>query len=108
MDFKSDPAFIGKPVGQDLYNGVVTLPLIYESEKPKSKNLIDDFLQRSNDKDLHKEILASVNAGDSLNRAYKFAEDLMVQACNELDIFPDNTYRQSLVALAQIVLKRDY
>ena len=108
MDFKSDAAFIGKPVGQDIYNGVVTLPLIYESEKPKSKILIDDFLQRSNDKDLHKKILASVNAGDSLNRAYKFAEDLMAQACNELDIFPDNTYRQSLVALAQLVLKRDY
>ena len=108
MDFKSDPEFIGKPVGQDIANGVVTLPLIYESQKSQSKILIDEFLRRSQDKDLHKEILEVVNSGNSLERAYKFAEDQMNDASRELEVFPDNEYRQSLEALAQLVLKRNY
>ena len=71
-------------------------------------NQIDKFLERSQDKNLHKEILEAVNSGDSLERAYKFAEGQMNNASRELEVFPDNEYRQSLEALAQLVLKRDY
>ena len=106
MDFKSDPKFIGKPVGQDVVNGIVTLPLIYESEKPKSKILIDEFIQCAHDQDLHKEIVAAVNSGDSLERAQNFAADLMKDASTQLKTFPDNEHRHSLEALAQLVLKR--
>lgn len=110
LDFLGDPAKTGKPLGTDLRDGRVTLPLIH------TLKVADDAIRtRLNDLLLNEDLtdtdIATITAiiadHDGFTAAKAIAEERAKRAIAELTRFPHNEYRTALEDLARYVISRD-
>ena len=108
LDVQGNSDEIGKPVGNDLLQGVITLPVIYLMEKYPTNNPIKilfkdisqtKYLDKSLDMIQNSNILAECHA-----TAHKYYE----KATQSLDTLPKSIYRTSLEELATYIINRRY
>jgi geranylgeranyl pyrophosphate synthase len=106
LDYVGDEARIGKPLGSDLRQGIITLPALrFAAAGGDASRVINAANDSRNDGEIQAlvaEICASGAIEDSLAQAQEF-----VQAAQEsLVILPANPYRQALHELADFVIER--
>ncbi len=111
LDYASDEATLGKPVGGDLRQGIVTLPFFYFLQSsPQPEQIIAKLEQPgangSGTQDPISEIVAQVRASDALRLSAAEARELTARAKAALAIFPDNVYRRALLDLADFAVAR--
>lgn len=101
---------IGKPVGIDIKEQKMTLPLIYTLNNVSDKDrkwLINSVKRYNNDKKRVREVIDFVKA----NGGIQYTRNMMQKYANDaLDILkemPDNEYRKSLELLVNYVMTRD-
>jgi len=110
LDLSSSERVLGKPVGSDLKEGKITLPLVYalqvcsDSESKKIKTVLQEKEFRSISAD---EILAIVTKYQVLEKARYRAEQFARRAEAALDLFPPSPYREALQAIPGMILDRD-
>jgi octaprenyl-diphosphate synthase len=111
LDLTSSEERLGKPVGNDLREGKVTLPLIFlltqcrPEERLKVAQVLEDGgFQRAS----LAEIQALVERYGTLEAARARARELARRAEQELESFPDSLYRDALRSLAGFVIERQY
>ncbi len=108
FDYVSKGSIIGKPVGNDVQEKKITLPLIYAlrtADKKEAKRIIK-LIKSSPDKAEVKQIVEFVRAHGGLDYATNRAEELIVQAKHKLDIFDHSAAKQSLIDFADFVVQR--
>jgi octaprenyl-diphosphate synthase len=111
LDLTSSEERLGKPVGNDLREGKVTLPLIYllrrcrPDERTKVAELIEDgdFRRTS-----LREIQRLLNGYGVIDAAGARARHLVERARAELDEFPESSYKDALRSLAEFILDRQF
>ena len=106
FDLNSNETELGKPVGSDLINGVITLPTLYGMENPDFKSLIKDFFKDTSDILLHRQIIDYLNQSSSVERAYDFAKDLIQSSKTSIESLPKSDSRDSLVSLCDFIITR--
>ena len=102
LDFTSTEQELGKPVGSDLRQGIVTLPVILMREH----RLLDGRLRaafEADDVDLQVRL---VQESGAIAAAYEEAEALVTRARAALQSLPEGTERAALDALATFVTSR--
>ena len=99
--FAGDERELGKPVGSDLRQGTITLPIIYLRE-----SLNDGRFGRLFEESGPDEIVAEVRASDALQRCQEEAERLIAEAQAALRELPTGAARRSLSDLANYVVRR--
>lgn len=107
FDFGTDD--VGKPLGIDIQEKKLTLPLIYALDHaPRSdKNRIINLIKRHSDQpERVKEVIAFVQASGGLDYAKGIMEDYSAKAFAILDTFPDSPARQALRELVVYVTQR--
>jgi geranylgeranyl pyrophosphate synthase len=102
LDFAGEERDLGKPVGSDLRQGTITLPLVYLRDSMRNGR----FTRLFND-GAPEQIVAEVQASDALKRCRVEAERLVVQAKTALADLPPNDARQTLLDLASYVVERN-
>ncbi|MCX7909624.1 MAG: polyprenyl synthetase family protein [Ignavibacteria bacterium] len=109
FDYIGKSSIIGKPVGNDIRERKITLPLIYAlrnvSEKD-AKNIVSLVKTNKKKKDI-KEIINFVIQNNGIISAQTRAKELVDKAKAILLDFPDNPYRQSLFKLADYIVERE-
>ncbi len=109
LDFLGDETKTGKPVGNDLKHGTITLPVIYMlNESPKGDYFRNKIRERQVDQGLIIEIIREINNIGALNQTYNLAEDYIKRAVLDLEVFPESIYKKNLEFIAQFILKRYY
>jgi octaprenyl-diphosphate synthase len=111
LDFTSREKILGKPVGNDLREGKVTLPLIYalESAEPEERRLVETVLADGNyDQVPFGKILQILHRHSGVERARERAQSFTEKARAIILEFPDSLYRRALRAVTDLVTDRDH
>ena len=100
---------IGKPVGIDIKERKMTLPLIYTINvvsKEEKKNLINTVKNHNKNKVKVNALIQTVKEKGGLDFALKQMEDYRDQAIAILMGFPKNEYRDALELMVNYVIER--
>src|SRR5499427_2205492 len=110
LDFTSREKVLGKPVGNDLREGKVTVPLIYALEKaePEERKLIETVLADGNyDQVPFGKILHILHRHHGVERAQERAQAFTDKARAIIAQFPESPYQRALLAVTDLITDRD-
>jgi octaprenyl-diphosphate synthase len=108
LDYEGKSNLIGKPVGGDIKEKKITLPLIYSlnSVSKNEASRIRKILKNGNDKTKVKDIMQFVHENNGIDYALKVAKKYSDAAKESLNIFPDSQIKLSMHALVDFVTER--
>ena len=104
LDFTSTEAALGKPVGSDLRQGTITLPVILV----RDGGLADGRYMTAFETDDVDEQVRLVQSSGAIEAAYKEANALVGNALRALEALPQGVERQALEGLAVYVTQRGH
>ena len=110
LDFVSSEEKLGKPIGSDLREGKVTLPLIYLLQRcrPEETEKISRVLDEGGFHPVQFfEILELMEHYGALQAARDKARKIAEQAKAALESFPDSPYKDALRSLPEFILERE-
>jgi geranylgeranyl pyrophosphate synthase len=108
LDFRGDEDRMGKPVASDLRLGIATLPVMHFSQKSPDHPTILKAIHRDpvNDEEMIA-VVEEIRASGAIDTAMAEARQFARQAQANLEILPDNPYRQAMHGLADYAVARD-
>lgn len=106
LDIRGTQQEVGKPVGSDLMNGIITLPTIYAIEETECRQKVASFLKDPSNTDLHSEIVDIIRNSDAEERSYRYAEQMVRKAKKSLASLEDNSCKESLLDMADFIISR--
>ncbi len=107
LDFTSDEETLGKPVGNDLLLGVVTLPsLIYLEQNPNGNPIKKGFEQKGKGPELEQAVDEIRKSPLIIQESFAIARGLVDDAKDAIKILPDCDAKKALFALADYVFER--
>jgi len=110
LDLVGDPAVTGKPIGADISEGKVTLPVILALERanPSERMALEHILHNDGatpaDVEFVRRLIWETGAIEGTRDA---ASDYVSRAVERLEILPASEYRDSLEGLARHILTRE-
>jgi octaprenyl-diphosphate synthase len=111
LDYNSELKLFGKKIGQDFYEGKITLPLILlfqkaeGQEKEKIKNIFLKNVRNENELDF---VISLIKKYEVINACYQKAQHYIDIASNSLSIFQDCEERKILKNLTSFSLARNF
>jgi octaprenyl-diphosphate synthase len=111
LDFTAREKTLGKPVGGDLREGKVTLPLVYALERatPAERRLVETILEERNYEVVpFARILALLEKYQGIERVKERAQAFTDKARGIISQFPESPYQRALLAVTELVTERDH
>ncbi len=111
LDYNSEISAFGKKVGNDFYEGKITLPIILlfqqanDSEKKQLKNIFKQDIRSTQDLS---DILKLISKYKIISNCYKKAEHFINLASNSLSIFKNSKEKKNLENLTSFSLERSF
>ncbi|MGB7218242.1 MAG: polyprenyl synthetase family protein [Vicinamibacterales bacterium] len=111
LDFTGNAEAVGKPIGSDLCEGKITLPIIHllrqASDGAASRIVRDAIASRAITPESWNELVRHLKEHASIDFAARRAADYAERAKKHLYAFPPSSEREALLALPDYVLSRD-
>ena len=111
LDFTAREKTLGKPVGGDLREGKVTLPLVYGLERatPSERALVETILRERNyDRVPFARILALLEKYGGIERVKEKAQAFTDKARQIVSGFAESPYQRALLSVTELVTERDH
>ncbi len=111
LDYNSELKLFGKKIGNDFFEGKVTLPIILlfqkisKENKKKIKFFFDKY-ERSNDE--FEYILDLIKKHNIINECYKKAEYFINLSSNSLSVFDESQEKNILKNLTSFTIERNF
>jgi geranylgeranyl pyrophosphate synthase len=107
LDFTADQSALGKPVGSDLRQGTLTLPVFYYIEQDAQGGRVAEVVQKETQGDSEMdELIESIRRSPAIAASRAEARYFVQAAQQALAILPDTLYRRALSDLADYVVER--
>ena len=111
LDYNSDLKVFGKNIGNDFFEGKVTLPIIllFQKINENEKKLLKDFFLKENrTENDFKIVLELIKNNNIINECYSKAEHYINLASNSLNIFQKSNEKDILKNLTTFSLERNF
>ena len=111
LDYNSELKLFGKEIGNDFYEGKITLPIILlylKSKNDEKKELKEIFDKKERSEEEFKKILLMIKKYNIVFECYKKAEHFINLASNSLSIFSDTKEKNILQNLTSFSLERTF
>jgi heptaprenyl diphosphate synthase len=109
LDYVASEEVLGKPVGSDIRQGVITLPAIYamkfDAQGDRLRNLLSTPVSCTNQAE---EIIKIVTESDGIDYAYQVSCKYLELARRQLRFLPDVPVRKNLDDIAQFISAREF
>jgi octaprenyl-diphosphate synthase len=104
LDIAGDESNAGKTLGSDLRKGKLTLPLLnlLQSATPGQRRHLSDAIVRGEQEDIDM-LIAALHETGALRAAIAAAKKFLATAAEQLDLLPENKYRNGLRDLCESV-----
>ena len=106
LDFDGTSEEVGKPVGTDLAQGIMTLPSLIAMERHPHDNPIPALFQKPGDEHQLKKAVGLVQSPSIIEESLAVAEDFCNKALRSLAPLARDRSRESLEAIVSYVLRR--
>jgi geranylgeranyl pyrophosphate synthase len=106
LDFVGDEQVLGKPVGSDLREGIVTLPVLYYLRAHPNDETVADAVRDGADDGLVRKVVSAVVESGAVDRAVARAKDLLAEGQRTLTSLPEGEPRSLLHSLGDYVVSR--
>ncbi|MCV9888345.1 heptaprenyl diphosphate synthase component II [Metabacillus halosaccharovorans] len=107
LDFTSTAEELGKPVGSDLLQGNITLPVLYALENPTIKKEIEKITINTTAEDI-KPILEMIQSSGVIEKSVKISDRYLQKAFLILEELPKNRARSTLYSISKYIGKRKF
>ena len=108
LDFSGDEEQIGKPVANDLRQGIATLPvMLFDQKEPKHPTILKAVRREKVSDEEILEIVELIRSSGCVDASVDEARRYAQQAQASLETLPDNPYRQAMHGLAEYTVTRD-
>ena len=107
LDFTGEEQELGKPVGNDLLQGVLTLPAILFLEKYPEGNPIGDIFENRDKQEDWERVIELISNSPVIVDSYRIAAEFCSLARQTLSNLPDSESRRSLIDLSDYVVARN-
>ena len=107
LDFTGEQSAVGKPIGSDLLNGLVTLPAIYYAEaNPDNEDVLS--LPEGGWKDTNRvqRLVDNIRQSEAIQQAMDEARQAVSRALKSLNDAPASPEREALEDLAKFIVDR--
>ena len=107
LDFTGEQAILGKPIGNDLRQGTITLPGLYYLEShPEDQTLISVINRNGHTEASLARLIAAISRSGAIDRAISEAESFVQSSLVTLAAFPDTPERYALAEIARQIVQR--
>ncbi|WP_165916265.1 polyprenyl synthetase family protein [Marinisporobacter balticus] len=108
LDFTGDEKILGKPIGADLVEGNITLPILKLMEQGKYKDWLKEIFEKGLIKEKYNGIIKLLKDSYVLEESYLEAELCVKKAKGALSSIEDSIYKELLLGIADKILIRKY
>jgi geranylgeranyl pyrophosphate synthase len=107
LDFTGEQSAVGKPLGSDLLNGLVTLPAIFYAEAhPDDPDVLSLPQGGWTNSDNMARLIEKIRSSRSVSQSLDEASGLVESAIEHLDVLQPGTERDALESLARYIVGR--
>lgn len=106
LDFQGDQGELGKPVGSDLREGIVTLPVLYFLREHPDDEMVAAAVRDGSDDDLIQQVVSAIQESGAIAKSLERARGIITQGQNRLSALPEGEARVIMHALADYTISR--
>lgn len=109
LDYTGDQVTLGKPIGSDLHQGLLTLPLQIYAERYPERPYIQEILTGNclDDRDSIQMLIADLTATEAIQESFQVARDFSERGIQAIASFPKSDAHESLIKIARFIVDRD-
>ena len=111
LDYNSELKLFGKNIGQDFYEGKITLPIILlfqKANKDEKETLKKTFAKEDRNQNDLNHTLSLIKKYDIINSCYQKAKHYINLSSNSLSVFKDSEEKNILENLTSFSLSRNF
>lgn len=108
LDFTSSAKELGKPAGNDLLQGNITLPVLYAMKNKDFSQMLRKTFKNPDavDEQELSELITKLKHSDAIKQSYKVSNLYLEKALKSLDPLPASRAKQTLQDIAKYIGKR--
>jgi heptaprenyl diphosphate synthase/octaprenyl-diphosphate synthase len=107
LDYIGTTEEMGKPVGSDLREGTITLPVLFLIDRYPNEKSIYEVVKNRNRRENTERVKELIrNSPEIIQDCYQMANEYSNKAIAKLDVLPDKPEKESLTELAYFLVER--